>query len=58
MNCIMVCHVCHHQVIHGNPRQSYDNGWIVHWWDDPEVEPVLRRGRWVWLNEDGTVIEC
>ena len=57
VNCIMVCHVCHHQVIHGNPRQAYENGWLVHGWDDPEDEPVLRRGRWVLLHEDGTTTE-
>lgn len=56
-NGLGACMDCH-DYLHGHTAESYDNGWIVHWWDDPAVEPVLRRGRWVWLNEDGTVIEC
>ena len=56
VNGIGICHDCH-DYIHGHPSESYDNGWLVHGWDDPADEPVLRRGRWVLLHEDGTTTE-
>lgn len=55
-NCIFICSD-DHTYIHGHPAESYRNGWIVHGFDYPEDEPVLRRGRWVLLHEDGTMTE-
>lgn len=33
-------------------------GWTVHPSLDPAAVPVLRRGVYVWLHEDGTYTEC
>jgi hypothetical protein len=35
VNKMRVCAVCH-KFIHDNVQLSYDNGWLVHSWDDPE----------------------
>lgn len=56
VNGLAICSDCH-TYIHGHPAESYRNGWIVHGFDYPEDEPVLRRGRWVLLHEDGTMTE-
>lgn len=56
VNGIGICSDCH-TYIHGHPAESYRNGWIVHPYDYPEDEPVLRRGRLVLLHEDGTMTE-
>ena len=53
---VYICSDCH-GAVHGLGKESYDNGWLVHGWDDPADEPVLRRGQWVWLHEDGTMTE-
>lgn len=53
---VYICSDCH-DAVHGLGKESYENGWLVHGWDDPEDEPVLRRGRWVLLHEDGTMTE-
>ena len=55
-NGLGVCDPCH-RAIHADTARSYDNGWLVHGFNDPEDEPVLRRGQWVWLHEDGTMTE-
>lgn len=30
-NCLGLC-VVHHQYIHANPKESYENGWLLHSW--------------------------
>lgn len=57
VNGLFLCSACHHEGVHGSPARAYRNGWIVHGFDCPEDEPVLRRGRWVLLHEDGTMTE-
>ena len=52
-NGLGVCDSCH-RAIHADTARAYDNGWLVHSWDSPVLTPVLRRGVWVLLNEDGT----
>jgi hypothetical protein len=42
-----------HSVIHLNPTKSYVNGWSVRSWDNPITCPVLRRGEWVLLDDNG-----
>ena len=56
VTCVFICEPCH-RYSHMNVEESYENGWLVHGWDDPADEPVLRRGRWVLLHEDGTITE-
>lgn len=38
-NLVCLCRRCHGHV-HAHPRESYDQGWIVHSWDDPGQVPV------------------
>ena len=33
-NLVSLCHDCH-TYIHGHPSEAYEEGWIVHSWDDP-----------------------
>lgn len=53
-NLVGVCNACHGYV-HRNPRESYENGWLVHSWADPNGTPVVRRARETLLLEDGRV---
>lgn len=55
-NGLWVCAMCHHR-IHSHPQQSYENGWLVKQSADPALIPVLRRERWVLLQDDGSYIE-
>lgn len=48
------CRACHGWT-HDNPARSYEMGLMVHEGFDPAVEPVLYRGRWVLLGDDGSV---
>jgi hypothetical protein len=38
------CHNLGTNSIHANPAKSYENGWLVHSWDDPTDVPVMMRG--------------
>lgn len=42
-----------HGYIHAHPAESYRNGWSVESWADPLTRPVLRRGEWVLLDDEG-----
>lgn len=39
-NLLWVCLNCHDH-IHRNPAEAYENGWLVHPWDDPADIPVV-----------------
>ena len=56
-NLIALCSPCHNIApgsVHQNPRISYDNGWLVHSWDDPAACPVtLANGMRVILTTEG-----
>lgn len=54
-NGLGVCHACH-DYLHKHTGEAYARGWLVHGWKKPGEQPVLRRGRWVLLNEHGTWI--
>ena len=54
---VYICSDCH-DAAHGRGAESYENGWLVHGWDDPAKTPFLRRGVWSQPLENGTVIEC
>jgi hypothetical protein len=52
------CHNLGTRSIHLNPEQAYDNGWLVHSWDNPEDIPVTSRGGTTHLlTGDGDKIE-
>jgi 5-methylcytosine-specific restriction endonuclease McrA len=40
-NLISVCRECH-SYIHLNPAESYELGWLVHSWEDPEDVLVVQ----------------
>jgi hypothetical protein len=45
-NLVSLCRLCHTEC-HANPRESYEQGWLVHSWDDPAEVPITR-GRDDW----------
>lgn len=45
---------CHGERIHQQPRDAWAKGWTVRSHQDPRVVPVLRRGVWVLLGDDGS----
>lgn len=53
-NGLAVCSACHSR-IHATPSFSYERGFLVHGWEEPADRPVLRRGSWSLLYDDGTV---
>lgn len=48
---------CHGERIHQQPAVAYPNGWSVRSGQDPMTVPVLRRGVWVLLDDDGSFEE-
>lgn len=51
-NALHACRSCHSHA-HAHPAAARAAGWIVSAWADPELTPVLRRGRWVLLDRTG-----
>jgi hypothetical protein len=51
-NGLLLCAGCH-QHIEDHPMDSYDKGWKVRQWDEPQYMPVLRFDGWVMLTPDG-----
>lgn len=43
-----------HGHIHSHPTEAYAKGWSVRSWDNPLTRPVLYRGQWVLLDNEGT----
>lgn len=41
-NLVSLCRTCHAWV-HAHPAKSYEQGWLVHSWNDPEDVPVKRK---------------
>lgn len=56
-NLIALCSPCHNIApgsVHQNPRDSYENGWLVPSWAEPAEWPMtLPNGKRVLLTEDG-----
>lgn len=42
-----------HGYVHAHPKESYENGWLVHSWDDPLNVPVKTFHGWMLLTEAG-----
>lgn len=51
-NGLGICPACH-RMIHLNPGQSYQRGWLVKSTHDPADVPVTRRGLVVLLDKQG-----
>jgi 5-methylcytosine-specific restriction endonuclease McrA len=45
-NLISVCRPCH-SWIHSHPVDAYEQGWLVHSWQNPEDVPVRTEGKYV-----------
>ena len=62
-NLIGLCSTCHNiapDSVHQNPRDSYENGWLVPSWADPAEWPMtMPDGTRVLLNDHGeiTIVE-
>jgi cytochrome c553 len=54
-NALAACRSCH-QNCHEAPPAAYWRGWMLHENEDPTVVPVLYRGCWSLLSNDGTVL--
>lgn len=52
-NGLDVCPPCHRFVTEDRGDATKGPGWAVEPWRDPLAVPVLRRGLWVWLDNDG-----
>lgn len=51
----LVLHPKCHETVERNRAQALENGWLCYSNDIPSEIPVLRRGEWVLLNDDGTI---
>lgn len=49
-----------HAYVHAHPAEAYENGWLVHAWEDhPELVPVrTRQHGWVYLTDEGGWTPC
>jgi hypothetical protein len=45
---------CHGRITE-HPAEAYRKGWSVKSWDNPLTRPVLYRGKWVLLDDEGGV---
>lgn len=52
-NCLALCAHCHHCRVESYRAEAYDNGWLVRQSHNPADVPVLRRGLWVVLDNEG-----
>ncbi len=55
-NLLHTCHHCHHVRGHRSPTEAYLSGWMLREYLTPTAEPCFYRGRWVWLTDDGLVL--
>jgi 5-methylcytosine-specific restriction protein A len=53
-NALAICRDCH-AFIESQREMAFRNGWLVRQSQTPADVPVLYRGRWVLLADDGTV---
>ncbi|GAC1376891.1 MAG: hypothetical protein NVSMB4_06020 [Acidimicrobiales bacterium] len=56
-NYLMACAQDHHEEIHGKPQWANVQGWRLQPHQDPATTAVLYRGRWVYLDDEGGVVE-
>lgn len=51
-NLFFICYDCHSS-IESKRMQSMGNGWLVSKFEDPISKPILYRGTWVLLDDEG-----
>jgi len=56
-NCLHVSAACH-AIIESLRAEAYEFGWLVRQHQTPADIPVLRRGVWVLLDNDGGYTRC
>ena len=54
-NLLTLCSTCHLVTVEPNRAVAELNGWVVRRPTDPAEVPVMYRGRWVRLDNDGGV---
>lgn len=56
-NLVLLCDFggCHDLIVESRRANATLNGWLVRTGYDPAVVPLIHRGVWVWLGDDGTV---
>jgi 5-methylcytosine-specific restriction protein A len=52
-NLISLCRKCHNWT-HAHPADSYNAGYLVHSWDNPETIFIITKPGLLTLREDGT----
>jgi 5-methylcytosine-specific restriction protein A len=52
-NLLHTCRGCHEQHVHRTPAVAYWHGWALREGEDPTAVPVLYRGCWVLLDNQG-----
>lgn len=52
-NLVLMCHPCNRRV--GRSADGKAEGWTLDRFDDPLVEPLLYRGEWMLLDDDGGI---
>lgn len=56
-NCLALC-MMDHLRCESHRTQAYENGWLVRQSHPPAAVPVLRRGMWVLLDDEGSWTEA
>jgi len=54
-NALAGCRGCH-SFLHASPAASYSAGWMLREHQNPLAEPVVYRGQWCLLTDDGSVL--
>ena len=56
-NLLLLCDFggCHDVIVESRRANATLNGWLVRTGFDPAVVPLIHRGAWVWLGDDGSV---
>jgi 5-methylcytosine-specific restriction protein A len=55
-NLLHACHNCHQVQGHRHPAAAYAAGWMLREHQNPLSEPVVYRGTWSHLGDDGSVL--
>lgn len=55
-NLFFICYNCHSS-IESKRMQAMGNGWLVSKFEDPIAKPILYRGTWVLLDDEGGSME-
>lgn len=54
-NLMHACRHCHSKWLHASPAAAYAAGWMLREHQNPLTEPVVYRGTWCLLGDDGSI---